>query len=190
MTRNMGVKYWYDGILIAHSQFTTLHSPSSNLKSPWSNLKSLSLTLLPPSSVKRTGYLTQKVHCYQLFPALIKRTLYLDPAHWTCRSGLYFVILYLSYILESCQFQPFTLLIQKDSKRLWWNERCCFISLLPSSVKSRPSWTEIALLSLFSSSACVRIRPSPGIVSKKTSKLPRKLKFGTGPLFILTRSTS
>ena len=28
-----------------------------------------------------------------------------------------------------------------------------------------------------------RPRPSPGIVSKQASRLPRKLKFGMGPLF-------
>ena len=38
-----------------------LHSPSSFIKSPWSNLISQSWTLLHPSSVKRTRYLTQKV---------------------------------------------------------------------------------------------------------------------------------
>ena len=35
--------------------------PSSYLKSPWSNLISPTSTLLSPSSVKRTGFLTQKV---------------------------------------------------------------------------------------------------------------------------------
>ena len=101
---------------ILHFPFSIINFPSSYIKSSLTILNSSSSTLLPPSSVKRTRYLTQKVHCYQLFPALILgATLHLDPAHWTCTSGLYFVILYFSYILESCQFQPFTLIItQKD----------------------------------------------------------------------------
>ena len=45
-----------------------LLSPSSYLKSPWSNLISPSWTLLLPSSVKRTGYLTQKVLKIAWFP--------------------------------------------------------------------------------------------------------------------------
>ena len=45
-----------------------LHFPSSYLKSPWSNLISQSSTLLPPSSVKRMGYLTQKLLKIAWFP--------------------------------------------------------------------------------------------------------------------------
>ena len=45
-----------------------LNSPSPFLKSPWSNPNSPSSTLLPPSSVRRTGFLTQKLLKIAWFP--------------------------------------------------------------------------------------------------------------------------
>ena len=67
----------------------------------------------------------------------------------------------------------------RGDRKIWF--------LLPSSVKSQPSWTEIALLSLFPSYAGPR---PPGIVSKLTFGLPRKLKLGMGPLINPARPTS
>ena len=46
---------------ILNFKFSLLHSPSSYLKSPSTNLNSTSSTVLPPSLVKSTGYLTQNV---------------------------------------------------------------------------------------------------------------------------------
>ena len=71
---------WHDQILkswvpilnpwpnIFNFEWSILHSPSSYLKFLLSNLKSPSSTLLFPSSVKSTGYLTQKVLKKAWFP--------------------------------------------------------------------------------------------------------------------------
>ena len=61
-----------------------LCSVSSYFRFPWSNLTSPSSTLLHPSSVKRMGYLTQKVLKIAWFPTKCPTCSFFQVRDWCC----------------------------------------------------------------------------------------------------------